>query len=191
MKPRARHARRVQRRARPARGPKRVASGKKPRLLLGLRRAMFGTTRKLLGLVAVASGLLTSGCSDQGEGERCDFELSGNTDSGQGRDCESGLECVSADQLLVNDGTDRCCPPSDQRSSDERCRRGSVAPAGTGGSASAAAGAAGTSGAGPAGVAGSPVPVQAGAGGAAGSPPSPHGGQSAAGAAGASAGSGG
>ena len=141
-------------------------------------------TRKLVGLAAIVSGLLTSGCSDQGEGERCDFELSGNTENGQGRDCEDGLECVSADQLLINDGTDRCCPPADQRSSDERCRRGSVEPTGTGGSASAQAGAAGRS---------SSVPGGAGgdAAGAAGRPPSELGGDSAGGAAGAVAGSGG
>jgi len=152
---------------------------------------MFRTARKLVGIVAVASGLLTSGCSDQGEGERCDFELSGNTDNGQGRDCEKGLECVSADQLLINDGTDRCCPPADQRSSDERCRRASVAPTGTGGTPSAAAGAAGASGTQPGGAAGSPSPVAGGAGGGAGLSPAPPGGDSAGGAAGASAGVGG
>jgi len=60
-------------------------------------------------------GLLATACSKQGEGERCDLLLSGET-----ADCESGLVCTAANALSDN-STDRCCPPEGQSFSDDRC----------------------------------------------------------------------
>jgi hypothetical protein len=74
---------------------------------------------------AALTGLFAVGCSEQGEGERCDYANSGNDSSGQGRDCEDGLECVSAARLLGNDEADRCCPPESEPFSSDKCRRGS------------------------------------------------------------------
>ena len=130
----------------------------------------------MLGLFAAP------GCSEQGEGDRCDWQKSGNDSSGQGRDCADGLECVQASQLLAQDGTDRCCPPSTDTFSDDRCRRrsgaahapgtgGTSATGGSGGSAGmAGAAAAPATTAGAAGSAGGAgVPATAGAAGTAGS----------------------
>ncbi|MEZ4226308.1 MAG: hypothetical protein R3B13_35510 [Polyangiaceae bacterium] len=55
-------------------------------------------------------------CAGQSEGERCDFNNSGQDD------CESGLVCVQAAELL-DSSTDRCCPPEGAATSDERCIR--------------------------------------------------------------------
>jgi len=115
------------------------------------------------------------GCAKQAEGERCDFNRSGNDQSNtQGVDCEDGLICVQADEL-IDKSTDRCCPPEGTTPSDDRCLRdtgtgiggsggtggtdgggtgGTGGAAGSGGSAGAA-GAGGTAGAaGSAGAAG-------------------------------------
>ncbi len=90
-------------------------------------------------------GALVSSCSKQSEGDRCDVL---NNDE----DCDGGLECVAASELL-NSEADRCCPPEGDRVSDSSCRRrtGSVGATGgaggadaTGGSAGAMAGAAGS-----------------------------------------------
>ncbi|HKY41267.1 MAG TPA: hypothetical protein VJN18_35285 [Polyangiaceae bacterium] len=69
--------------------------------------ALFTLTSALL------LGLLSPGCSQQGEGERCDNAQAGDSD------CESGLICVRADRLLENI-TDRCCKP-DGSYDDSRC----------------------------------------------------------------------
>ncbi len=101
----------------------------------------------LASLVCGFTALLAPGCSQQGEGERCDKAKTQNSD------CDSGLVCVARNQL-VDRSTDRCCPATPGDESDARCRRGSVtgaggspdsgeppAPDGEGGSSAGAAGA--------------------------------------------------
>jgi hypothetical protein len=88
---------------------------------------------------AVASTLVAlsvPGCADQAEGERCD-----KTKAQGNGDCDSGLICVPASELLEGI-TDLCCPPDGQESS-ERCTRkgkasnnGGTSSAGSGGSSS-------------------------------------------------------
>lgn len=114
----------------------------------------FSIPARLLGATCL---IFFTACADQSEGERCDFNNSGDDD------CESGLTCVQARELL-DGSTDRCCPPEGAAISDDRCARSGP---GTGGSAGAAgsAGSAGSSGAsGSAGTSGS-----GGVGGSAGS----------------------
>ena len=105
--------------------------------------------------IPLGAALIISACARQGEGERCDFNNSGNDD------CESGLVCVPSDELLDN-STDRCCPPNGY--TDDRCiRKGTTGTGGTdGGTDSGSGGAAGA--AGSAGAAGA-----SGGGGASGS----------------------
>jgi len=69
-----------------------------------------------LALVSAAVALGAPGCSQQGEGERCDNGKNGDAD------CESGLTCVVKSQLLEGI-TDRCCPAAGTES-DKRCTRG-------------------------------------------------------------------
>jgi hypothetical protein len=80
-------------------------------------------------------GVLVSGCSQQGEGERCSSAQTGNAD------CDSSLTCVPATQLR-NSTTDRCCPAAGTET-DSRCARGSAMPStglgGAGGEPSAGA----------------------------------------------------
>ncbi len=94
---------------------------------------------------------LAPSCAEQGEGERCDKSANGDDD------CESGLECIEANDLANASFGDRCCPP-EEVSDDERCIRktggtggsagtaGSSGSAGADGSADAAGGSAGTAG---------------------------------------------
>lgn len=129
-----------------------------------------------IAVLAVASALAVlsaPGCSQQGEGERCDRLQASNTSS----DCDSGLSCVAAAEL--DSPVDRCCPPEGQETSD-RCTRkrstttGGTSSGGTGGTSSggtAAGESAGGSSAGMSsedgGTAGSGgVPSEAGSGGA-------------------------
>jgi hypothetical protein len=87
---------------------------------------------------ASALALLTvPACSQQSEGERCDRLAEGNAD------CDSGLSCVAARELLVKT-TDRCCPAAGTES-DARCRRGSAS--GSGGSSTGGSSGSGGSGA--------------------------------------------
>ena len=65
--------------------------------------------------VGILPLLILAGCAKQGEGERCDQALSGDSD------CESGLECVKADMLRV--AVDTCCPAQGESNSDSRCDR--------------------------------------------------------------------
>jgi hypothetical protein len=117
-------------------------------------------TRRFSALLAISAGAMTTSCSKQDEGERCDYYRSGNDASGEGRDCDDGLECVPAAQLLLGDDTDRCCPPAGEPVSDDRCRRrsggssspgtgGSPATGGTGAAASAGSAGRGSGGASP------------------------------------------
>jgi hypothetical protein len=95
-------------------------------------------SRKLVvSLLALAlGGALVPGCGKQDEGERCDKTAAGNSD------CDSGLVCVPANEL-VDKSTDRCCPPEGERISDSRCARsgtvGTGGTSGSGGSSSAGA----------------------------------------------------
>jgi hypothetical protein len=88
---------------------------------------------------ASAVALLSApGCSQQGEGERCDNAKNGDAD------CDDGLICVEASQLR-GQTADRCCPAS------ETDRNGLCTPSGvdtTPDPVDGAAGAAGAAGAG-------------------------------------------
>jgi hypothetical protein len=123
---------------------------------------------------ALVLGLLSPGCSQQGEGERCDNLRAGDSD------CESGLVCVPEGRLL--EGTsDRCCKP-DGSYEDSRCAPNTGTPStggtgGTGGSGAMSeagapdAGGAAPAGGAPAGGAPTDVPIdQAGQPGTAGMP---------------------
>jgi hypothetical protein len=92
-------------------------------MALSFRSAAFFTLTSALLL-----GLLSPACSQQGEGERCDNLRAGDSD------CDSGLECVQADDLLEK-LTDRCCKP-DGSYEDSRCtpNTGLVNTGGKGGS---------------------------------------------------------
>lgn len=92
---------------------------------------------------ALAFGLLAGGgCSRQGEGERCDFLNAGD------EDCDDGLVCVQAINL-VSSGADRCCPPPDERITDSRCTRSTGTSSGDAGARdSGSSGSSGTGGAG-------------------------------------------
>jgi hypothetical protein len=83
-----------------------------------------------------------SGCSLQGEGERCDFKANSNAD------CNDGLVCTEARTLQNGaDKTDRCCPPG---GGTGRCAVGPMigtgGATGTGGSSGAGAGGGGNGG---------------------------------------------
>jgi hypothetical protein len=88
-----------------------------------LRSAAFFTLTSVLVI-----GLLSPGCSQQGEGERCDNLRAGDSD------CDSGLICKPKGQLLEK-LTDRCCKP-DNSYDDSRCapNTGTVSTGGKGGS---------------------------------------------------------
>jgi hypothetical protein len=112
--------------------------------------------------VAVAS---MPGCSQQGEGERCDYAKNGNDD------CDSGLVCIAARELL-DQATDRCCLQN-RAVNDKRCTAAGTTGTGTGTGGTGGTGAAGSDSAGmsrtPAGAPGaagapSSADVDAGAG---------------------------
>lgn len=71
-------------------------------------------------LVVSAAGVLTlvltSACSQQQEGERCDMN---NGVSGGDSDCNSGLVCTAAKDLGTD--TDRCCPQDRSQSTVAPC----------------------------------------------------------------------
>jgi hypothetical protein len=82
----------------------------------------------VFAFVSAIAVLTFPGCSQQGEGERCDSAKNGD------QDCDSGLSCVRLSEL--SDGvTDRCCP-AEGSEGDKRCTRGTP-PAASGGSSSA------------------------------------------------------
>jgi hypothetical protein len=84
----------------------------------------------VFGFASALVVLAMPGCSQQGEGDRCDNAKNGN------EDCESGLTCVVSKNLLNKDIGDRCCPPTGV-GSNSRCTRGSGTDAGgTGGGSS-------------------------------------------------------
>jgi hypothetical protein len=74
----------------------------------------------LLRALLLSSWVL--GCSEQGEGERCD------TNNGN-YDCEPGLLCKSGAQLDVEGrGVALCCPPDEITPSVDACRAGTQLP---------------------------------------------------------------
>lgn len=106
----------------------------------------MATVRPLAHLVRLSSvcalAFFALGCADQGEGERCDLR-NGNAD------CESGLECTPADELIRVEGKGAalCCPPEGEAPSTEGCQRsGMVIPTGDGGLATGGTGGSGGSG---------------------------------------------
>jgi hypothetical protein len=82
--------------------------------------------------------LSVPGCADQGEGERCD-----RTKAQGNGDCDSGLICVPASELLEGI-TDLCCPPEGQESSERCTRKGKAS--NNGGSSSGGSGGTSSSG---------------------------------------------
>jgi hypothetical protein len=79
---------------------------------------MFSALRSaaLFAFVSAIAVLTVPGCSQQGEGERCDSNKNGD------EDCDSGLTCVS-ENLLLERTSDRCCP-AEGTETDRRCNRG-------------------------------------------------------------------
>lgn len=106
----------------------------------------------VFALVSLLLAASMPGCSQQGEGERCDLAKNGDAD------CDSGLVCVPAAQLRHGE-TDRCCKPN-SGSSTSLCDEAS--PTGTAGSGGST-GTAGSSSNGGANDGGAPVDGMAGA----------------------------
>jgi hypothetical protein len=79
---------------------------------------MPSALRSLAVLVFVSAVAILSApaCSQQGEGERCDFAKNGDLD------CDSGFSCVKRAELAEGI-TDRCCPAANTET-DSRCARG-------------------------------------------------------------------
>jgi len=130
----------------------------------------------LASLLAV--GMFAPGCSQQGEGERCDFAKSGSAS------CDDGLQCRKTADLL-DKSSDRCCPAG-ETFNDQRCTP-KLTSDGSGGDSSQ-----GTGGGGDEPVGGMPPstggsPEETAAGGKAGEAPSSSGGAGAGGEAGAAA----
>ena len=70
----------------------------------------------VFALVSAFAVLTVPGCSQQGEGERCDSAKNGD------EDCDSALTCVRANELIEGIA-DRCCP-AEGTETDRRCNRG-------------------------------------------------------------------
>lgn len=75
---------------------------------------------RALAAACTAAALLLSACAKQGEGERCDL-------NNGGLDCDTGLICISADQLSLEDrrGVAVCCPAGNALATVDACRAGS------------------------------------------------------------------
>ncbi|MES1183481.1 MAG: hypothetical protein ABUL60_06675 [Myxococcales bacterium] len=129
-----------------------------------------------LSFVTALAVLSAPGCSQQGEGERCDLEKNGDAD------CNDGLTCIKATDL--HDGiTDRCCP-AEGTESDTRCTRATIMASGgssSGGTSSSGAGAAGEANGGAAGALGAVGGAAGETNGGAGTPATTDGGMSGAG----------
>jgi hypothetical protein len=63
----------------------------------------------ILVALAGATGLGT-GCSAQGEGERCSYFASHDADINGNSECQSGLYCTPAFNIETTGDYDRCCP---------------------------------------------------------------------------------
>ena len=95
--------------------------------------------RSIAAFAVVSAMVVLSvpGCSQQGEGQRCDRNSNGDAD------CDSGLVCIASGSLR-DSPVDRCCK-ADGSSSDSRCDPNTGKPSNTGGS-SGTAGSGGSSG---------------------------------------------
>jgi len=137
-----------------------------------------------VAVFAFVSGLAVMsapGCSQQGEGQRCDGAANGNAD------CDDGLVCIKAADLQERI-TDLCCHQDPMLDNESRCARaGAVNTGGTsgvggsggtsGGTSEAGSSAGGTGGA--AGAAGgTPGETEGGAPGTSGAPATTDGGMS-------------
>jgi hypothetical protein len=92
----------------------------------------------VFAFVSAIAVLTVPGCSQQGEGERCDSAKNGD------EDCDSGLTCVRLNELLEHTA-DRCCP-AEGTETDRRCNRGApTAPEPTAGTSSGGTSSGGTS----------------------------------------------
>jgi hypothetical protein len=78
----------------------------------------------LAGVVAVGSG-----CSNQGEGERCTSirNAEGNSAINGTQDCQDGLVCYPAFNIEATGDYDRCCPANLAQATVEACMMGTVA----------------------------------------------------------------
>ncbi len=81
----------------------------------------------VLAFVSAIAILSAPACSEQGEGERCDFAKNGDLD------CDSAFTCVKKAELADTITSDRCCPAANTES-DSRCARGTPMTTATGGS---------------------------------------------------------
>ncbi len=78
-------------------------------------RKILAPRHAIAALMTVAAAAsLAGGCSRQSEGERCSLT---NGDE----DCDGSLVCTQAEELQLDDGVDRCCPPQGDAFSDSRC----------------------------------------------------------------------
>jgi len=123
-----------------------------------------------LAFVSAIAVLSAPGCSQQGEGQRCDAAKNGDAD------CDDGLVCIEKKNLSNGLG-DICCNPDPANDSKSRCARVTL---GTGGSSSGGSGGSGgsssTAGAAGEGGGGAPTETSGGTSGASGSPTTTDGG---------------
>lgn len=88
-----------------------------------LRSAICIAVVALAGVVAVGSG-----CSNQGEGERCTAIGDDPNPSTNGtQDCQDGLVCIPAINVQATGNYDRCCPANLAQATVEACMMGSLA----------------------------------------------------------------
>jgi hypothetical protein len=89
-----------------------------------LRSAICTAVVALAGVVAVGSG-----CSNQGEGERCTSigNAGGNTATNGTQDCQDGLVCYQAFNIQATGDYDRCCPANLAQATVEACMMGTLA----------------------------------------------------------------
>lgn len=84
--------------------------------------------------VSALAVLSAPGCSQQGEGQRCDSSKNGDAD------CDDGLVCIKKNEL-TNGLADICCHSDPANDTKSRCVRGGiVGTGGTGGSSTGGSG---------------------------------------------------
>jgi hypothetical protein len=92
-----------------------------------LRSAICIAVVALAGIVAAGSG-----CSNQGEGERCTFfqngsaSVNGSQPTNGTQDCQDGLVCMMAVNPNAVGTYDVCCPMDLSTATTEACMRGGV-----------------------------------------------------------------
>ena len=78
-------------------------------------RARRRNIAALVTAFTIAGWLVLSACSNNGEGERCQFN--NNHD-----DCENGLSCLQASQVNPSyNSSDRCCPADRSTATHPAC----------------------------------------------------------------------